>query len=115
MKHYLFSYGTLQKEKVQIELFGRKLNASADILKGWKLSPVEILDEVFLSKGEEKMQLTAIPSNDQNDLIRGMALEVTEEDLLIADIYEPDGYKRIIVKLESAKEAWLYIASTPQL
>jgi hypothetical protein len=28
MKEYLFSYGTLQKEKVQLDLFGRILKGS---------------------------------------------------------------------------------------
>ena len=109
MKHYLFSYGTLQKEKVQIKLFGRNLKGSADILKGWKLSPVEIHDEVFLSKGEAKMQLTVVPSKDENDMITGTALELNEEDLPVADKYEPDGYVRVMVKLESGKEAWIYV------
>ena len=109
MKHYLFSYGTLQKEKVQIELFGRNLEGSADVLKGWKLLPVEIHDEVFLSKGEAKMQLTVLPSKDENDMIKGTALELNEEDLRTADKYEPDGYVRIMVQLESGKEAWIYL------
>ena len=53
MKEYLFSYGTLQKDKVQLDLFGRLLNGTKDILKGYKLFPIEIKDEKFLAKGEE--------------------------------------------------------------
>ena len=110
MKEYLFSYGTLQKEKVQMELFGRILQGTADILRGYKASAIEITDESFLSKGEQKNQQTAIFSKDKNDMIRGTAFEITEEELLLADKYEPDGYKRIKVALESGKEAWIYVS-----
>ncbi|HYM93525.1 MAG TPA: gamma-glutamylcyclotransferase family protein [Chitinophagaceae bacterium] len=110
MKEYLFSYGALQKGKVQKKLFGRKLQGREDILKGYKISPIEIMDESFLSKGEEKNQLTAIISKDKNDSIKGTSLVITEEELLAADKYEPANYKRIKVMLESGREAWIYLA-----
>ena len=108
MKENLFSYGTLQKEKVQLELFGRLLNGTKDILGGYRLSPVEIKDETFLAKGEDKCQLTLIPSKD--DAVEGMVFEVSQEELLLADRYEPENYKRIKVALRSGKEAWIYVA-----
>lgn len=110
MKEYLFSYGTLQKEKVQLELFGRLLHGPKDSLKGYKLSSVEIKDESFLSKNEQKIQLTVIPSNDKNDIIEGTVFEISEEELLLSDKYEPDNYKRVKVELESGKKAWIYAA-----
>jgi gamma-glutamylcyclotransferase (GGCT)/AIG2-like uncharacterized protein YtfP len=112
VKENLFSYGTLQKEKVQIELFGRILQGSADMLRGYKTTIIEIRDESFLSKGEEKFQQTLIATADKNDIIKGTVLEITEKELLLADKYEPDNYKRIKIILESGKEAWIYIAST---
>src|ERR1700759_4932618 len=110
MTEYLFSYGTLQKEKVQIDLFGRKLNSSNDALPGYKIATIEIKDETFLAKGEDKYQKTLTSSKDKNDRIKGTVLELTEDELLTADKYEPDNYKRIKVVLESGKEAWIYIA-----
>lgn len=109
MKEYLFSYGTLQKEKVQIELFGRILEGTGDTLRGYKISTIEITDESFLSKGGQKNQLTAIISKDKNDSIEGTVFEITEEELLLADKYEPDGYKRVTVVLASGKQAWVYV------
>jgi gamma-glutamylcyclotransferase (GGCT)/AIG2-like uncharacterized protein YtfP len=106
---YLFSYGTLQKEKVQQELFGRILKSTPDSLIGYKISTVEITDESFLSRGENKFQQTLIISNDNNDCINGTALELTGEELLAADNYEPEGYKRTQVTLKSGKQAWIYI------
>jgi len=110
MKENLFSYGTLQKDKVQIKLFGRLLNGAKDVLKGYKLSSIEIKDKSFLSKGEQKNQLTAILSKDYTDIIEGTVFEVSEEELILADKYEPDNYKRVKVVLQSGKEAWIYIA-----
>ena len=109
MNELLFSYGTLQKEKTQKELFGRILQGSADTLKGYKVSPIEIKDEKFLAKGEQKNQLTAIVSTNEKDNIKGTALELTKEELLLADKYEPDGFTRIKIVLESGKQAWIYI------
>jgi len=110
MKEYLFSYGTLQKEKVQIDLFGRILQGSGDALRGYSISTIEIKDEAFLSKGEEKYHQTVIISDDKSDCIKGTVFEITAEELLLADKYEPDGYERIKVMLESGKEAWIYVA-----
>jgi gamma-glutamylcyclotransferase (GGCT)/AIG2-like uncharacterized protein YtfP len=106
----LFSYGTLQKENVQIKLFGRLLHGTKDLLKGYKISSIEINDESFLSTGEEKIQLTITPSNEKNDRIEGMVFEISEEELLLADTYEPKNYKRIKVILGSGKDAWIYAA-----
>lgn len=107
MEH-LFSYGTLQKEKTQLELFGRILNGTKDVLKGYKIALIEIKDESFSAKGEEKVQRTLIPSI--NDFIEGTVFEVSAEELLVADKYEPDNYQRIKVVLASGKEAWIYVA-----
>ena len=110
MKENLFSYGTLQKEKVQMELFGRLLNGAKDILKGYKLSSIEIKDESFLAKGEEKFQLTLIPSKDDADFIEGTVFEISEVELFLSDKYEPENYKRVKIVLGSGKEAWIYAA-----
>ena len=50
MKQLLFSYGTLQKEKVQLELFGRTLKGANDVLKGYKTVEIEIKIKMFLQK-----------------------------------------------------------------
>ncbi len=110
MKEYLFSYGTLQKTEVQIKLFGRLLVGTKDILKGYKISSIEITDELFLAIGEDKFQLTLIPSKDDADIIEGTVFEIWKAELLLADKYEPENYKRVKVVLQSGKEAWIYTA-----
>ena len=108
MNENLFSYGTLQKSEIQLKLFGRLLDGAKDILKGYKLSPIEIKDESFFAKGEDKYQLTLTASKDA--AVEGTVFEISEEELLLADKYEPENYRRIKVALESGKEAWIYIA-----
>jgi len=107
---WLFSYGTLQKTKVQLDLFDRILQGSPDALKGYRIAPIEIRDAAFLSTGEQKNQRIAIRSGHAKDIIRGTVFEMTEEELFLADSYEPMDYKRIMVLLESGKEAWIYAA-----
>lgn len=110
MTEYLFSYGTLQKEKVQIETFGRLLVGADDTLRGYKLTQIEIKDETVLQKSELQFHPMAMPSDNPHDLIKGIVFEITPEELQQADDYEVDDYKRISVTLESGKQAWIYVA-----
>ena len=110
LKQLLFSYGSLQKEKLQIELFGRTLLGWNDSLAGYRLASIEIKDAAFLAKGQEKYQQTFVISNNRNDTVKGTVFEIAEEELLLADKYEPVNYKRIKVVLQSGKEAWVYFA-----
>lgn len=93
-----------------MDLFGRFLAGTTDVLRGYKVSTIEITDETFLSKGEGKYQDTLTISADKNDMVEGTVLEVTNEELLTADKYEPANYRRTKVTLESGKKAWIYIA-----
>lgn len=111
MNEYLFSYGTLQKDKVQLETFGRLLNGSKDTLTGYKLSTIKITDEDVLSKSEQEYHLIAIPSELETDTIDGVIFEITHEELLAADGYETDAYKREKPTFKSGREAWVYVAA----
>jgi hypothetical protein len=94
-----------------MDLFGRKLKGAPDILQGFKIEIIEITDASFLSKGEEKYQQTLVRSNNPEDKIEGTILELTSEELTLADQYEPGNYKRIKVFLQSGKEVWIYLAN----
>ena len=47
---YLFSYGTLQQESVQISSFGRLLKGADDALPGYRQSMIEITDPEVIRK-----------------------------------------------------------------
>lgn len=110
MIELLFSYGTLQLEKVQLESFGRKLIGHKDVLKGYKLGQLQITDKDVLAKSGQEFHPMAIPSTpSKNDKIAGVLFEITPEELAQADKYEVDDYKRVKCKFESGKEGWIYI------
>lgn len=108
MKEILFSYGALQKKETQLKLFGRLLIGSSDILIGYNIYSIEIMDQLFLSKGEQKIQLIAVRTNKKDHQIIGTAFELSEDELLSADKFEPAEYKRFLVELASGKKAWIY-------
>src|SRR5258706_482746 len=110
MNEHLFSYGTLQKEKVQLESFGRILTGTKDTLKGYKLSFLEIKDESVLLKSEQKFHPIAIHSENNDDCVEGIVFEVTVEELLLSDSYAVGDYVRVKEVLTSGKQAWVYVA-----
>jgi len=111
MTEYLFSYGTLQDGEVQLELFGRQLIGHKDVLNGYKTSEIELDEEGFVGFSEQGKYSIASVSDDENDAIDGTALEVAGDELLVADEYEPEEYKRVSVTLGSGKQAWIYLRS----
>lgn len=106
---HLFSYGTLQKEQVQLETFGRLLEGEKDILTGYKLSKVEITDPEVLRKSGQKYHPILAFSGNSEDEVEGMLFEVTEEEILQADEYEVDDYKRVETVFKSGKKGCIYI------
>lgn len=99
----VFTYGTLQKPEVQIELFGRLLKGSQDKLNGFK-------KEKILIKRQSYPILTPT-QNLSKSYIDGVCYELTETDIQNCDAYEGMEYKRIKVTLDSGKQAWVYIAA----
>ncbi len=45
MEEYLFSYGTLQDEAVQLTIFGRRLSGEPEVLEGFRIDCLMIEDE----------------------------------------------------------------------
>ncbi len=110
MAELLFSYGTLQLEKVQIESFGRILKGTQDAIPGYTLSTVEITDKGVLEKSGLQFHPVAIPSGNIGDKVEGVVFEVTSAELAKADEYEVDDYVRKEVGLASGRKAWVYIS-----
>ncbi|HEU4870224.1 MAG TPA: hypothetical protein VFT08_05180, partial [Pyrinomonadaceae bacterium] len=46
---FLFSYGTLQSESVQLATFGRRLEGQPDALVGYSIVMIEIEDQDFVA------------------------------------------------------------------
>lgn len=107
----LFSYGTLQLEQVQLDNFGRKLKGAEDRLAGYWLDTVRITDDEVLESSGISNHPIARESGNPGDVIEGMVFELTREEILRADVYEAEDYKRIEVTLGSGRKSWVYVAA----
>jgi gamma-glutamylcyclotransferase (GGCT)/AIG2-like uncharacterized protein YtfP len=104
----LFSYGTLRQEDVQLATFGRRLASRPDTLVGYALKNIQIEDRSFAAKNgahQRTLQFTGSAS----DLVEGVVLALTRQELQQADEYEPDDYERVRVHLRSGLDAWVYL------
>ena len=105
---FLFSYGTLQQDAVQLSTFGRLLVGHRDELVGFEESLFEILDPEFVATSG-KSHHAIVKFNGQGDSrVSGMVFELSDGELASADAYEPAGYKRVSTILASGKQAWVY-------
>lgn len=111
----LFSYGTLQFQKVQLENYGRLLKGEPDKLFGYKIVQLKITDEAVLLKSEKEFHPIAKKSSDNNDFIEGCIFEISSRELIETDKYEVSDYIRILETFESGKKAWVYVAKNKLL
>jgi hypothetical protein len=109
---YLFSYGSLQQESVQINTFHRLLEGRPDNLIGFIIAEMKILDVDVIAKSGKNFHPIAKFTGLRHNRIPGTVFEVSEEELIRADSYEVDSYQRILTTLESGKSAWVYVEAT---
>ena len=105
----LFSYGTLRQEGVQIASFGRLLKGADDALPGYRRSVIEITDPDVIAKSGAKFHPIVAASDDPTDEVAGKVFEITEVELAAADAYEVSDYKRVLARLKSGLQAWVYV------
>ena len=107
----LFSYGTLRDPAVQRANFGRELHGRDDALPGYRMTVLEITDpEVVALSGTARHPVVA-PSGDPADQVTGVVFELTDEELVAADGYEVDDYRRQLLPLASGDRAWVYVSA----
>jgi len=106
---FLFSYGTLQLEAVQMATFGRLLEGTSDALPGFALAPLEIEDPAVVAISGKSTHTIAKFTGRDSDEIPGTVFRVTPDDIRNADQYEVDACKRIAVILRSGVRAWVYV------
>ena len=108
---WLFSYGTLQQEDVQLATFGRLLEGRVDALPGYATSLLEIRDAEVVKTSGKTHHLMARPTGNPGDEVPGVVLRLTAAELAAADTYEVSDYKRIAVRLKSGLEAFVYVGA----
>jgi hypothetical protein len=105
----LFSYGTLRDPAVQRANFGRELAGRDDRVLGFRLGQVEITDPHVVELSGLTHHPILAATGDPADSVPGAVLELTDDELLRADEYEVDDYRRVEAPLASGGTAWVYI------
>jgi len=107
----LFSYGTLQQPEVQLDTFGRLIDAHDDVLPGYTIDYAEIDDPRVVELSGLSVHPILRETGNARDKVVGKALHVTEDELEAADEYEVEIYRRAAVTLASGRTAWVYVSA----
>jgi gamma-glutamylcyclotransferase (GGCT)/AIG2-like uncharacterized protein YtfP len=102
----LFSYGTLRSKQIQKQVFNKLLTGTPDQLAGYKLKDLQIEEEFGMAD-----YFVATPSENPADAVEGIVYALSSEDLIKADQFESNAYKRTEVTLQSGTVAWIYLES----
>jgi Gamma-glutamyl cyclotransferase, AIG2-like len=106
---FLFAYGTLQLEAVQIATFGRQLAGTSDVLRGFELVLLKIEDQAVVAISGKAHHTMAKYTGIASDVVAGMVFAVRSKEIQDADKYEVAAVKRVAVVLQSGVRAWAYI------
>lgn len=106
----LFSYDNLQFGETQLNIFGRKLVGQPDVLPGYRLSELIIRDPHIMRVSGKIIHIMVRYTGQRRNLIKGTLFKVTWPELLAADLYEAEDYKRVSAVLLSGALAWIYVS-----
>ena len=104
----LFTYGTLQREEIQLATFGRRLEGTPDFLPAYRLVLTQVRDEKFAEVNGVN-QRTVQFTGQLSDFVEGIVFVITQSELERSDTYEPTDYERVRVELKSGELAWVYL------
>ena len=105
----LFSYGTLQQKKVQLDTFGRLLEGKRDVLQEYCISQIKIKDKSIIKLSGKEIHPILIFTGNIKDEVEGTVFRINFSELLMADRYEVDDYSRVEALLQSGTRAWIYV------
>ncbi len=106
---FLFSYGTLQLEAVQMATFGRQLAGTSDALGGFELVSLKIEDQAVVAISGKAHHTMAQFTGRASDVVSGTVFGLTPDEVRNADEYEVAAVKRVAVVLQSGVRAWAYV------
>ena len=90
-----------------MRVFGRVADGEPDALPAFEISWHQAAQ---LADDDGRPQyLVARFTGDPDSLISGTMYEVSEKELSAADAYETNAYRRILVRLASGRDAWVYV------
>ena len=94
----VFVYGTLMDEKIRYDVLGRQIPGIHATLDGYDGSKTIIIENKSYPAAEKNSEC----------FIKGLTIELTEDEILKLDVYETDAYKREEVKLTNGQSAFIY-------
>jgi hypothetical protein len=106
---FLFAYGTLQLEAVQLATFGRPLAGTRDALTQFELVSLKIEDPKVVAISGKSHHSMAKFTGRVFDVVPGTVFAVTPAEIRSADKYEVAAVKRTVVVLKSGVRAWAYV------
>ena len=106
---FLFSYGTLQLEAVQMTLFGRPLTGTPDALPEYQTTLLHSDDPATIALIGATSHPIAKHTGRSADSVSGTLFTLTPAELARADEYETPPYERKAVLLLSGVRAWAYV------
>jgi gamma-glutamylcyclotransferase (GGCT)/AIG2-like uncharacterized protein YtfP len=86
------------------------LTGFSDCLSGYVASKIKIMDEHVIKLSGTDLHPALIYTGNDDDKVSGVVYQVTKIELVKADEYEVDDYKRVRVILSSGRNAWVYIS-----
>ena len=110
-QQWLFSYGTLQIASIQLRIFGKLVKGRRDTLCGYRVQHLAVDDPLERHALGIDHYPILVPSGYQSDSVEGFVYALTEQDLLCADSYAGNDYRRVVSQLDSGLSAWVYIAA----
>jgi hypothetical protein len=106
----LFSYGTLQRQDIQLSTFGRLLSGERDELVGYAPALVRIDDTEMAARLGKSHHDDVVFNGDGSSRVAGTAFEITDAELTSVDGYEAEfAYERVTARLASGRETWVYV------
>ncbi len=105
----LFSYGTLQLEKVQQGTFGRILIGNKDKLKKYTISYIKITNPKVIELSGTEIHPIIKYTGSTTDFVKGTLFDITDEELTRADDYEVNEYKRTELTFDSGIKGFIYL------
>ncbi|KQR90658.1 UDP-N-acetylmuramate--alanine ligase [Microbacterium sp. Leaf347] len=107
----VFSYGTLQQRGVQLEVFGRAPDGEPDLLPGYTVDYLEVLDTRGRGSARVSVHPVVRPTGSLGDKVTGLAYALTPAEVDAADEYESPLYRRVPARLSSGRTAWVYVSA----
>jgi gamma-glutamylcyclotransferase (GGCT)/AIG2-like uncharacterized protein YtfP len=106
----LFSYGSLQESDVQLATFGRLLSGQRDELLGAEASTVKIENPEIVAALGRTHHANVTLASETDTRVPGTVFEISDSELKRVDAYETAySYRRVLGRLASGKEAWVYV------